>query len=52
VESGNGPYPHEVAEPGGIVAWQAFEGGIAYFSQGSIHILLGMRDHINEITPN
>jgi len=48
VESGNGPYPHEVVEPAAITAWQAFDGGIAYFSQGSIHILLGMRDHVGE----
>ncbi len=38
-ESGLGPYPRTISEPGDIPAIQPYEGGIAYFAGGAIHLL-------------
>jgi hypothetical protein len=47
-ESGLGPYPHSVIEPGDVTAFQPYEGGVAYFSGGAIHLLPGAREHITD----
>jgi hypothetical protein len=46
-ESGLGPYPRSVTESGDITAFQPYDGGVAYFAGGAIHLLPGARDHIN-----
>jgi outer membrane protein assembly factor BamB len=50
-ESGLGPYKHSVIEPGDITAFQPYEGGIAYFAGGAIHLLPGGRDAITNDKP-
>jgi outer membrane protein assembly factor BamB len=45
-ESGAWAYTREVSETSEITAWQAIDGGVAYFSDNTVHILPGLREKL------
>ncbi|MDP9175127.1 MAG: PQQ-binding-like beta-propeller repeat protein [Planctomycetota bacterium] len=50
-EAGNYVYDTPVDDVAPNAAWQAFDGGIAYASGGSMHLLLGARDELPTTMP-